>query len=230
MKLWKRRLNSVVVKERDSFPEKLKVPSTKVVDENRAVSRLILRLGVAVEPYSNQLLHFVGDLPLVLLGRDLYRYSSNLPDQPIKVSLVFLYRNLKEQVHATGVQRVPPASPPFQSVWSVIPDTRTDRPESSLTGRCPEGLSSRIFPGRWGKHLYLELARNRLTTLASPSRGDARRGSPRTCERTLWQHCFSFFSGIASSSTMISLILSNASSQHDRNILGVCLILFLSSN
>ena len=32
-----------------------------MVDENRAVSRLILRLGVAVEPYS-KLLHFVGQI------------------------------------------------------------------------------------------------------------------------------------------------------------------------
>lgn len=87
-------------------------------------------------------------MPLVLLGRDLYRSSSNLPDQPINESLVVLYCNLKEQVHATGVPRVPQASPPFQAVWSVIPDTRTDRPESSLTGRFPEDLSSRIFPGR----------------------------------------------------------------------------------
>ena len=52
MKLWKRRLNSFLVKDRASFSEKLKVSSTKVVDENRTVSRLILRLDVAVEPYS----------------------------------------------------------------------------------------------------------------------------------------------------------------------------------
>ena len=125
--------------------------STKVVDENRAVSRLILRLGVAVEPYSNQLLHALrrpNNLQLVLLGRDLYRSPSNLPDQPINVSLVVFYCNLKEQVRETGVPRVLQASPPFQAVSSVIPDTRTDRTELSLTGRCPEGLSSRIFPGR----------------------------------------------------------------------------------
>lgn len=47
-------------------------------------------------------LRWSNNLPLVLLGRDLYRSSSNLPDQQIKVSLVFVHRNLKEQVHATG--------------------------------------------------------------------------------------------------------------------------------
>ena len=117
--------------------------STKVVDENRAVSRLILRLGVAVEPYSNQLLHALrrpNNLQLVLLGRDLYRSPSNLPDQPINVSLVVFYCNLKEQVHATGCAEGTAGKPSVSS--SIVSYSRYKNRQNRIV---PDRALSRRF-------------------------------------------------------------------------------------